>query len=249
MKPTTVLCWKWQPRPGYRSTFGPETVNVLRAMVRRHFPHPHRFVCVTDDPDGIDADIEIVSGWNDFADVPSPHGGKNPSCYRRLRMFHPQAGERLGERFVSLDLDTVIVNDVTSLWDRPEDVVFYGDTNPKPGSHYNGSMMLIRAGSRPQVWNRFDPQSSPQASLRGGSWGSDQGWISHCLGGKEAKWTKADGVYSFRNDFRLKSRADLPANARLIVFHGNEDPWSDRVQRDYAWVRDHYRVMDQEAVA
>ncbi len=33
----TVLCWKWQPHKGYRSTFAPETVNVLRNMVARHF--------------------------------------------------------------------------------------------------------------------------------------------------------------------------------------------------------------------
>ena len=89
MKPESVICWKWKPREGYRSTYGPETVNTLAAMVRRHYGHKHRMICVTDDSHGIDPRVEVIPAWNDYANVPSPHGGKNPSCYRRLRMFHP----------------------------------------------------------------------------------------------------------------------------------------------------------------
>jgi hypothetical protein len=235
----TVVCWKWAPRPGYRSTFGPETVNVLRAMVRRHYPHPHRFVCVTDDAVGIDPDIEILPAWNDFATVPSPHGGKNPSCYRRLRLFHPDAAQWFGDRVVSLDLDLVICRDLSTLWNRTEDVVFWGDTNPQPGSHYNGSMMLLTTGSRPQVWTDFDPASSPRRSLLAKCWGSDQGWISYRLGRGEAKWTREDGVYSFRNWIQ-KRRNVLPSNARVVVFHGAIDPWSSQAQA-LPWVRAHWR--------
>src|SRR5688572_21482656 len=36
----TVVTWKWKPAEGYRSTYGPETVNVLRRMVARHYPEP-----------------------------------------------------------------------------------------------------------------------------------------------------------------------------------------------------------------
>lgn len=234
----TVVCWKWKPANGYRSTFGPDTVNVLRRMVARHYADPHRFVCVTDDPAGIDAGVQIIEPWNDFADVPSPHGGKNPSCYRRLRMFHPEIGQVFGERFVSLDLDVVITGDLRPLWNRPEDFVAWGDTNPRPGSHYNGSMMLMRAGARPQVWTQFDPSKSPQLSLRAGAWGSDQGWISYVLGKGEAKWGKQDGVYSFRN--HLQRCPDLPTNARIAIFHGSVDPWRPEVQARYHWVKTHY---------
>lgn len=244
MKPETVVCFKWTPFANYRSSYGPETVNTLRRMVARHYPHPHRFVCVTDDPRGLDAGIEAVPLWNDFADVPNPHDVvgtmrrmKNPSCYRRLRMFRPDIVDVFGQRFVSLDLDTVIVGDLTPLWDRSEDVVFWGDTNPK--THYNGSMMLLTAGARPQVWNDFDRATSPQLSKRSGCFGSDQGWISYCLGPGEAKWSKADGVYSFRNDI-LPKRAPLPANARMVMFHGKYDPWNRQVQQQYPWVKEHW---------
>lgn len=242
----SILCWKWKPREGYRSTYGPETVNTLFAMVRRHYPHPCRFICVTDDANGIDPRVDVIPAWNDYATVPSPHGGKNPSCYRRLRMFHPDAAQWFGERFVSLDLDVVITADLTPLWHRPEPIVLWGDTNPQPGSHYNGSMILLTAGSRPKVWTEFDPATTPQKTLRARCWGSDQGWLSYCLGGGEAKWGKSDGVYSFRNHMKGHPHR-LPENARLIIWHGAHDPWSAYGQQ-IPWVREHYRI-DQAVAA
>lgn len=236
----SVICWRWRPLAGYRSSYGPETVNTLRAMVTRHYPHPHRFICVTDDPSGIDADVELVPAWNDFAHLPSPHGGRNPSCYRRLRMFHPEIASVFGERFVSLDLDVVLTGDVTPLWNRPEEIVLWGDTNPQPGSHYNGSMVLLTAGSRPKVWTDFDPHASPAKAKAARCWGSDQGWLSYCLGKGEARWSKADGVYSFRNDLQKRT---LPDNARVVVFHGRHDPWTPYVQQQYPWIREHYHAQ------
>lgn len=240
MTPETVICWKWAPASGYRSTFGPETVNTLAAMVRRHYARPHRFVCVTDEPDGLDPSVDVLTAWNDFAGVPSPHGRHNPACYRRLRLFHPDAARWFGSRYVSLDLDMVITGDLMPLWDRPEPIVFWGDTNPLPGSHYNGSMILMTAGCRPQVWTDFDPLVSPTLSYRAKCFGSDQGWYSYCLGPGEARWTTADGVYSYRNHL-APQQAKLPENARVVVFHGHHDPWDGYVQAQCPWVRRHYR--------
>ena len=236
----TVVCFKWR-RPGYRSTFGPETVNALRRMVRRHYAAPHRFVCLTDDPAGLDAEVEARPIWTDYADVPSPHGGGNPSCYRRLRLFAPDVGAELGPRFVAVDLDTVIVRDVRPLWDRHEDFVIWGETDPR--SWYNGSMMLLTAGARPHVWTDFDPASSPAKAKAAGKFGSDQGWISYRLGPGEATWKKADGVYSYRVHLvRYGAAAKLPADARIVMFHGKHDPWRPETQRLSPWIRDHWQA-------
>ena len=237
----SVVTWRWKPPAGYRSTFGPETVNVLRRMVARHYPDPHRFICVTDDREGLDREVEVVPGWNDFADVPSPSGGRNPSCYRRLRAFHPEIAQTFGPRFVSLDLDMVITGDLRPLWNRPEPFVIWGDTNPR--TFYNGSMFLMSAGARSKVWNTFDPKTSPAAARAAGHFGSDQGWISHCLGKGEATWSTADGVYSFRNHLHGETatpKTALPSNARVVVFHGCVEPWSARAQR-IEWVKEYYR--------
>jgi hypothetical protein len=233
----SVVCWRWPTPLGYRSTFGPQTVNVLRRMVARHYPHPHRFLCVTDDAKGIDPEVEIVPDWRDYADLPSASGGRNPSCYRRLRAFHPDIGSVFGERFVSLDLDTVIVRDMTPVWDRSEDFVIWGDTNPR--TFYNGSMFLMNAGARPHVWQTFDPQVSPARARAAGHFGSDQGWISHCLGPNETKWSRADGVYSFKSHLVMNIRM-LPADARIVFFHGDLDPWSEYVQLNCPWAKEHW---------
>jgi len=206
-------------------------------MVLRGYPQPHRFICVTDDWQGIDPDIEIVPLWTEFADIPNPHGPKNPSCYRRLKMFDPDIERVFGKRFVSLDLDCVVTGDLTPLWDRPEDIVLYGNTNPQ--TTYNGSMLLLTAGSRPDVWTLFDPIRSPQQTFAAQQFGSDQGWISLILGRHEAIWTKADGVYSFRNDLR-RDPGNLPEDCRVAIFHGRFDPWSPEIQK-LAWVKTHYR--------
>lgn len=235
--PETFVTWKWPPPKGYRSTFGPDTVNVLRRMIRRHYPAKHRFCCVTEETKGLDPEVEVIPPWNDYADLPSPSGGKNPSCYRRLRMFAPDIEAVFGKRFVSLDLDMVITGDLTPVFDRPEDIVLVGDTNPR--THFNGSMILMTAGARPHVWTRFDPAQSPKAARAAGHFGSDQGHISHVLGPNEAKWTKADGVYSFRNHIQPKGGA-LPVDARVVIWHGEFDPWSSFGMR-LEWVRQHYQ--------
>ena len=236
MKALTVVCWKWQTAAGYRSVFGAKAVNVLRRMVARHYARPHRFICVTNDAEGLDPEVIVIPDREDFKDVPSPHGGRNPSCYRRLRLFSREAGEDFGPRFVSLDLDCVIVRDMTPVWDRPEDFVIWGDTNPK--TLYNGSMILLRAGARPKVWEKFDPSSSPKLAHSSGNFGSDQAWISYCLGKGEAKWTRADGVYSYRNEIQRRGGV-LPPDARIVMFHGIHDPWSPEAQR-LPWVRQHW---------
>lgn len=244
MMPDSIICWKWST-PGYRSTFTADTVNALFTMVRRHYPEPFRAICVTDDADGIDASIEIVADEKDFADVPSPHGGKNPSCYRRLRMFRPDAGAVFGRRFASMDLDCVVTGDLRPLFNRHEDLVMWGDTNKLPRSHYNGSLLLMTAGTRSKVWTEFDPRTSPRRSLAAKAFGSDQGWISYVLGPGEAKWSKADGVYSYRNDLARRPDA-LPTDARLVFMHGNSDPWSTDCQR-VGWIRQHYPMPARAA--
>lgn len=232
----TVVCFKWTPLPGYRSKYGPETVNTLRRMVARCYPHPHDFVCVTDDAAGIDPEVRIVPLWSDFADVPNHSGPKHPSCYRRLKLFASEMADVIGPRFVALDLDCVLTADVSSLWNRPEEFVIWGKTHYS--TFYNGSMMLMTAGARAQVWTSFDPQRSPAAAAAAGHFGSDQAWISHCLGPNEARWSHRDGVYSYRNDLRRRPSA-LPATARIVLFHGRLDPWSPGVAA-LPWVKVNY---------
>lgn len=233
----SFVTWLWQT-PGYRTTFLSEHVNALFTMIDRHYAAPHRNICVTNMPKGIRRGIEVVPDDEDFSGVQNPSGAHSPSCYRRLRMFQRDAGEVFGERFVSMDLDTVIVNDIQPLFDRPEDFVIWAQSDPLSRGWVNGSLMMLRAGTRPEVWERFDPQTSPRLARSAGSAGSDQGWIGYVLGKKQATWTKADGVYSFRVHIAPNGNR-LPPDARLVSFHGKVSP-HDYNMGDVPWIREHY---------
>ncbi len=234
-----VVCWKWKPALGYRSTFTSRQVNVLRAMVARHYPEPHRFNCVTDDPAGLHPDVRVIPLWLDHAKLISPHGRANPSCYRRLRVFARDGADLIGPRFVSLDLDCVVTGDLRPLFNRPESfVIWEGQVN---GSPYNASIFMMDAGARPQVWEEFDPVASPKKASALRFVGSDQAWIGACLGRDEAKFTQAEGVYSWRMHLR-RNRGILPPAARIVFFHGSSgDPWQSRVQQRAPWIVEYYR--------
>lgn len=235
----TFVCWKWQPPRGYRSQFSATTVNVLRSMLERHYRKPHELVCITDDPAGIDERVRVIKLWDDYKNVPSPHGPLNPSCYRRLKMFSKEAAQFIGPRFVSIDLDVVITADITDLFDD-ESIEFkmYGDT--ARGTPYNGSLILHRAGTRRQLWEKFDPKTSPNLGLAKRYIGSDQAWIGVCLGPDEPKFTSADGVYSYRNQIAPRG-GHLPSNAKIIVMHGHLDPWSPQMRMKHRWLTESYK--------
>lgn len=210
----TILVWKWGRK--YEASH----VNALASLVARFYDRPHEFCCVTNDPAGLDPSIRAIPDPEDFAELRSPHGASFPSCYRRLRMFEPDAAERFGERFVCLDIDMVPVADLAPLWDRPEPFVGYRD--PLHPRQLCGSMLLMTAGAMPVVWEGFNPVRSPALARAAGFRGSDQAWLSFCARGCPT-WGPEDGVVSYRRD--VAPSGSPPIGARMVVFHGSPKPW------------------------
>lgn len=234
----TVVCFKWEPRPGYRSKYGPEQVLTLQRMIARHYSKPFDFVCCTDDARGLER-IHTIPLWNDWADLPNPHGLHNPSCYRRLKVFAPNAGEWLGERIIAIDLDMVVTGDLSPLFDDPAEFKIWGQSDFPSRQWYNGSFWSLKAGSRPQVWTEFS-ETSPSLTKHSGARGSDQGWFSYILGPHEQTWSTKDGIYSYRVHIAKQFGNTLPSNCRLVAFHGKDDPWCYRCQQ-VPWIQEHYR--------
>lgn len=234
----TFLCFKWRPFTGYRSKFSGRQVDTLRRMVKRFYPHPHRFVCVTDDwSDITEPDVEVFKLWDDLSHIPNPSSPRNPSCYRRLKVFAENAGDWLGERFVCMDLDCVILNDLTPLFDTDADFKIWRSTTQH--NEYNGSMWMVRAGAHPELWEEFDPIKTPRLTIGAKKYGSDQGWFAYRLPGMPT-WGPEDGVYSFRSDLR-QGALQPPRNARIVFFHGKHDPWDADMQRLHHWIRENYQ--------
>lgn len=232
---TSFVTYLWN-QPGYHTTYSAEHVNALQSMLARHYASQFRFFCVTRHPRGLAPTVSVVPDVEDFPELQNPHGLAYPSCYRRLRLFSAAASETFGMRIVALDLDVVITGPVTKLFDRDDDFVAWQD--PDRPTDYNCSLMMLTAGARSRVWSTFDPTESPRIAKQAGRKGSDQAWVSYCLGRKEATWSRRDGVYSFPRTNGITY--DLPADARVVVFHGRVKPWSEQAQL-IPWVREHYR--------
>ena len=225
----TILLWKWQQK-NYRSKFTAENVNIMCNMIGRNLDIPHRFLCITDDPEGVKC--ETYPLWTE-PNVNLPSG--RPNCYRRLKVFG-EFGKELGDRLMSIDLDSVITKNITPIVDRKEDFVIWGDT--ARNTLYNGGFWIMTPGTRTQVWDKFTPKA-PQITKNLRIVGSDQAWISHILGPGEATWTTKDGVYSYRNHLR-QGLMPKPPDARIVFFHGKEDPDHPGPQSK-RWVRELYR--------
>lgn len=248
----SVVTFKWKPKPGYRSNFYSGHVNVMRNMVERHYHKPHRFLCVTDDPEGLDPRIEVVPLWNDYASVPNPTWPDGPSCYRRLKVFSEWFRQYAGDRFVCIDLDAVIVNDITPLWDRTEPfLIFKSHLAHIPVC---GSMFMMDTGSQSFVWRDFNPATSPALSHNAGCRGSDQGWMTYCYRGRNVPgWSNRDGVYSYMEmapkvstrrrvvQQAVPGSGPLPADARIVFFTGKPDPWDHVAKTQSPWIDEHYR--------
>lgn len=223
----TVLSWFWA-QPGGKTAYTALHANIWADSVRRNLSLPHRIACVTDTPEGIDPSVEIIHPPREFEHVRIPTWGEHrPQCLRRIAMFAPDAGNLFGERFVCMDLDCVITGPLDPLFDVADDFRMFRGTGG--GRPYNGSMMLLKSGARPRVYEEFTPQNAAAAGHH--FKGSDQAWISHCLGAGEATWGTEHGV-GWYGDRRRE-------DTRLLFFPGSTKPW-DKFGLD-PLVTEHYR--------
>lgn len=231
----TVLTFFWRDADRIRDySFNHDHVRILKSMVERNLSIPHRFVCVTDDViDGVEC---VPLCWEKH--VPG-------TCFIRLQMRKPGWAKSIGAtRCLSLDLDMVVVDKLDPLVNRQEDCVWWRNPNfPKPyRAHYQTSMQLFDAGSRPELWTHFDPKETPKwVNWRFG--GAEQAWVSEALRWDEATWDHRDGVYGAGRlgDWNSEASVELPSNARIVSFPGNREPSQEAVQEKHPWVKEHYK--------
>uniref|UniRef100_UPI003566C2E3 glycosyltransferase n=1 Tax=Hydrogenophaga sp. TaxID=1904254 RepID=UPI003566C2E3 len=148
MEPVNVICIKWG------SKYGADYVNTLRNMVARHLSRPHRFICLTEHPEGIQADIETKpippTGFPAF-DRLEPwvkgDGWLKLSCF--VNPLYDIKGKTL-----FLDLDVVITDSLDALFDFNENFVVIKDWAYQNGVG-NTSVFLFEAGAQADVLDHF----------------------------------------------------------------------------------------------
>lgn len=215
-----VLCIKWGKK------YGPEYVNILRRMVRRHLQRPHRFICLTDDASGIDADIETFPipevGIADFdARVPwtFAHG------WLKLTSFAPTLYDITGTTLF-IDLDVVIVDSLERFFEVPGEFLVIREWDKHDGTG-NTSVYRYEIGAHADALVHLrDNQAASLAAVR-----NEQEYITGYLArqGKLGYWPDA-WCRSFKRHclrpfpLSLVQPPRIPAGAAIIAFHGKPNP-------------------------
>ena len=246
MQAVNVLCIKWGRK------YGPEYVNKLHSMVRRHLTRPFRFVCLTDDAHGIDAQIEVKPipnvGFSEF-DTRQPwtfgHG------WLKLTSFADPLYDLSG-RTLFLDLDIVIVDNIDCFFDQPGAFCVIKEWDKKDGTG-NTSVYLYTIGAHADALQYLkNNYPGALAEVR-----NEQEFITLYLGrqGKLSYWP-APWCVSFKRHCVPRGLMNwlrpptIPTGARIIAFHGKPNPpdaiegvsgkWYRRVPPTQ-WVADHWR--------
>lgn len=239
-KRVTVICWKWKPKTQYRSTFTGEHVNTLKNMVMRNTKLVDvDFVCITDDPTGIDKDVRVIPIWPN--PVPQYGARSKPNCFRRLKAFSYDFRQLIGtNKFVWIDLDAVITGNIDSiLLDENEFRIWRVDSERMP---CNGSLVSHVPGTRQYIWDKFNPDRVHHIHgfrKSAGLVGSDQAWIAQNLQPNDKYFTKQDGIFSFRCHIEKLNAHFLPPTAKIVFFHGENKPWTPGI-KDIQWIKEHY---------
>ncbi|MFY0613830.1 MAG: hypothetical protein JXQ99_20030 [Hyphomicrobiaceae bacterium] len=245
MRHRTIICMKWGTR------YGPEYVNRLASMVRRNVTEPTRFVCFTDDPSGVDDDIElhplpVINIPDRVAWTP----------WRKLSVWQYPLADLAGD-VLFLDLDLVITGSLDDFFDhRPGDYMAI-DNWTQPGQGVgNTSAFRFPVGKYASIYDDF--VADPEAVL--GKWRIEQQYISDTI--PEMRFWPAAWCVSFKHTLlprwpmNFVQVADLPADARIVAFTGKPDAedalvgqWPDRSLRQKLykhvrptpWIGEHWR--------
>ncbi len=222
MSELTICVWLWKgATTKHAPSYGPEHVHRLRDQLAKHCTFPYRFVCITDDPTGLEVDTYPL--WEDKKEM----GG----CYRRLKLFHHSALD-IGERILSMDLDCQVTGDLKQIVRREEPAVFWKSFTSR--TVINGSMWLCTPGCHDELWDKLPPNARKITEDRRLS-GSDQAWIAYKLGQMVPHWTGRDGVLALKRDCRKKIKRP-PPHAKVIFAPGLPKPWDREGQRWWPWL-------------
>ncbi len=210
------------------SLYSSKYVNILKNMVKRNCSFDVKFICFTEDSNGIDEDIDIL---------PLPdlgiHGPKKAWWYK-LKIFDPTLPYNGTVLF--LDLDIVIVRNIDKFFTyKPGrfciiDDYHYEGRDPD-NIVRNSSVFRFEFKSYPNVWHLFIKyQEAITKRLVG-----DQNWITEQIPDDEIwpeHWTmsyrwqyaKFKGFDADPKYFGKDRPTFLHEDCSILVFHGPPKP-------------------------
>jgi hypothetical protein len=216
-----ILCMKWGTK------YGPEYVNRLYAMVRRHLSGDFNFVCLTDDGQGIRREVQCLPIPPLDLDL-AP--GQRDGAWKKLTTF-TQDLHGLRGTALFLDVDVVIVGSLDAFFEQPGEFLIIRDYPRfwRFGERVTGNSSVYRfaLGAQADVLANFRAHmDAVRAKYR-----NEQAYLSDFLyrQGKLGYWPtgwcpsfKYDGIPAFPTN--LWREPFVPKGARVVIFHGECNP-------------------------
>jgi hypothetical protein len=215
-----VLCMKWGTK------YGPEYVNRLYAMVRRHLGGDFDFVCLTDDDRGIRQEVRCL---------PIPplelhmKPGQPDRAWKKLTTFEADLHGLRGTALF-IDLDVVVVGSLDAFFELPgEFLIIHDYARPWRPRRITGNSSVYRfeLGMHADVLAYFRAHADEvQARFR-----NEQAYLSDFLhrqgrlGYWPAAWCpsfKYHGIPAWPTNYWREPF--VPEGARIMVFHGECNP-------------------------
>lgn len=237
-EPVNVICMKWGDR------YGPHYVNNLYAGVKKHLHRPFRFVCVTDNPNGLAEGVEAVP-IPERPDVP-----KWPNVFLKLLMTADGFADLQGPTLFC-DIDIIITGDIDCFFDyKPgKNIIIHNwvewrkqlfRKRPDIG---NSSVFRFEAGKSQYICDKF--LSEKERAMDRSIFCTEQAYLTHAM--KEQYWWPEQWVRSFKRhsqrpfplNFILPPK--LPKDTRILVFHGRPDP--DQALTGFKGKRIHHHTL------
>lgn len=236
-----IVCMKWGTK------YGPEYVNRLYGMVARHLRGAFHFVCLTDSAAGVRQEVRCLPIPS--LDLPA---GIPERGWTKLTTFTADLHGLQGTALF-LDLDVVIVGDITPFFDAPGEFLIIHDWKRPWRITGNSSVYRWQLGAHAAVLDEFRAtHEAVRQRLR-----NEQAFLSEVmhkqglLGYWPAAWCKSFKYHCIPRWPTNYWRAPLlPADARIIVFHGEVNPPDAvagrrnrrlRFMRPAPWVSQHWR--------
>lgn len=248
----TVLSIKWG------TAFGASDVNMLFRACLANATEALRFVCLTDDGTGLDPRIEVKP----IPDIGlTPEEWKRPGVWPKIGLFAPDLAD-LG-RVLFLDLDMLIVGDLSPFFDVADGAVFQnmGESwrpDPRSAEKVPGTCIFsYDPGAETRVLEAFLADKETNMS----SWQNEQEFAGAHVS-RTSFWPEGL-VVSFkrhlchRNGMGLLAKPSAPPEgAAVVAFHGTPRPaetmekliWGPfpHLHRGRVpWVEDYYRRFGQ----
>jgi hypothetical protein len=216
----TILCMKWGTK------YGAEYVNRLYAMVRRHLSGEFRFVCLTDNTQGIRSEVICRSIPSLALPAGIPERG-----WTKLTTFAPDLAEHIGAAQGSpalfLDIDVVIVGSLDDFFSTAGDFLIIHDYKRPWRITGNSSVYRFSLGAHPDVLEYFRRHfDTVREKFR-----NEQAYLSDFIHAKgKLKYWQKDWCPSFKYHsipswpMNYLKEPFVPEGARIIIFHGECNP-------------------------